>query len=362
MKRILVIEDEHDVRESILDILNAESYYAMSAENGRIGVKVAQDFQPDLIICDVMMPELDGYGVLTQLRQHSKLATVPFVFLTAKADKADWRQGMDLGADDYLTKPFSHDELLRAITARLGKQQAINEESQHKLDELRQSISLALPHELNTTLSVIAGLSSILIDEYDTATRTDILEMAQSIYANSKRLHRLVHNFLLIAKLDILAASPEQLKLFQNSYMTDTASLITETAIRKAEEFERESDLELEVEPTDAPLSESQLKKIVEELVDNALKFSSPGSHVRIFSSRIEDRFVLYVIDYGRGMTIDQINKIGAYMQFDRQVQEQSGVGLGLTIVKRLVELHNGKLLIESIPGKQTIVRISIPD
>ncbi|GAC1492935.1 MAG: hypothetical protein NVS2B14_05850 [Chamaesiphon sp.] len=122
MTKILVIEDEQTVRENILELLDAEGFDTIGAENGRLGVQMALECLPDLIICDVMMPELDGYEVLTTLRNYNVTATIPFIFLTAKAAKADLRQGMNLGADDYLTKPFTRLELLGAIDSRLKKQ------------------------------------------------------------------------------------------------------------------------------------------------------------------------------------------------------------------------------------------------
>ncbi|MBD2102732.1 response regulator transcription factor [Leptolyngbya sp. FACHB-261] len=120
MQRILVIEDEPLVRLSILELLEAEDYEAIGAEDGSIGVERARQYNPDLILCDVMMPELDGYGVLSTLQQDQKTATIPFIFLTAKAAKTDIREGIELGADNYLTKPFTRAELLSAITARLA--------------------------------------------------------------------------------------------------------------------------------------------------------------------------------------------------------------------------------------------------
>ncbi len=139
MTKILVIEDEQLVRENILDLLEAEGFEGIGAENGHVGVTWAWDCQPDLIICDVMMPELDGYDVLKLLRKEPVTATIPFIFLTAKADKNDFRQGMQLGADDYLTKPFTSAELLGAIAVRLERKAAIARQSQKKLEELRKS-------------------------------------------------------------------------------------------------------------------------------------------------------------------------------------------------------------------------------
>ena len=125
MQKILVIEDEKPVLTNILEILTSGGFSAIGAENGISGVQLAKEHLPDLIVCDVMMPELDGYEVLTQLRSEPATATIPFIFLTAKADKNDLRQGMTLGADDYLTKPFRRKELLEAISARLAKHQAV---------------------------------------------------------------------------------------------------------------------------------------------------------------------------------------------------------------------------------------------
>ncbi|MBW4556528.1 MAG: EAL domain-containing response regulator [Trichormus sp. ATA11-4-KO1] len=122
MTKILVIEDEESVRENLLDLLEAEDFETITAANGKIGISLAISTVPDLILCDMMMPEIDGYSVLTALRQEPLTATIPFIFLTAKSAKADFRQGMDMGADDYLTKPFTRAELLSAIMNRLERQ------------------------------------------------------------------------------------------------------------------------------------------------------------------------------------------------------------------------------------------------
>ncbi len=122
MKKILVIEDEARTRNLFLNCLKTEGFYTIGAENGLIGVQRAQEQLPDLVLCDVTMPEIDGYDVLTTLRQDPVTAIIPFIFLTAKAAKAELRQGMELGADDYLTKPSTVEELLGAISARLEKQ------------------------------------------------------------------------------------------------------------------------------------------------------------------------------------------------------------------------------------------------
>ncbi|MEG5064740.1 EAL domain-containing response regulator [Microcoleus sp. B3-A4] len=161
MKKILVIEDQEIIRENIVKLLKAEGFDVTGAENGAQGLNAAVSNVPDVIICDVMMPELDGYGVLMALRSNPVTATVPFVFLTGKADRSEMRQGMELGADDYLTKPFSKAELVGAISSRLKKQEAVAEQynslrsqgsefiqnTTDKLEQIKTSLSNALERE-----------------------------------------------------------------------------------------------------------------------------------------------------------------------------------------------------------------------
>ncbi len=125
MKKILVIEDNPNVRENIQEILELEDFEPITAENGKLGFQLAQEQIPDLILCDVMMPEMDGYEVLSKLRSQGQTAHIPFIFLTAKADKSDVKKGIDLGANDYLTKPFTATQILNCIATQLENQQVV---------------------------------------------------------------------------------------------------------------------------------------------------------------------------------------------------------------------------------------------
>ena len=140
MTKILVIEDEEPVRANIIEMLTAEEFDAIGAKDGVLGVREAIAHVPDLIVCDVMMPELNGYDVLKLLRSHPATASIPFIFLTAKAERADLRTGMNLGADDYLTKPFSRDELLTAIAARLTKRAILQKQETEAIDRVQEQL------------------------------------------------------------------------------------------------------------------------------------------------------------------------------------------------------------------------------
>jgi CRP/FNR family transcriptional regulator, polysaccharide utilization system transcription regulator len=143
MKTILIIEDNKEVRENTAEILELANYKVLTGENGKIGADLAKKNKPDLIICDIMMPELDGYGVLHILSKDTSTAGIPFIFLTAKSEKDDFRKGMKLGADDYLTKPFDDLELLNAIETRLKKNEIIKAEFKNTIEGLDQFIKEA---------------------------------------------------------------------------------------------------------------------------------------------------------------------------------------------------------------------------
>jgi two-component system alkaline phosphatase synthesis response regulator PhoP len=166
MKKILVIEDENPVLTNVLEILNSGGFYAIGAENGRMGVQLAKENIPDLILCDIMMPLLDGYEVLSELRSEPTTATIPFIFLTAKADKTDVRQGMNLGADDYLVKPFRRKELLEAVTSRLAKHAALMQQylSERRRAEALQEKIQELQHLNETQEELLKKLISDLCD------------------------------------------------------------------------------------------------------------------------------------------------------------------------------------------------------
>ena len=145
MTKILIIEDEMELRESVVDWLLFEDFIVLQAENGRIGIELAVRELPDIILSDVMMPEVDGYEVLQALRAHRETAVIPFIFLTALADRREVRQGMVMGADDYLTKPFSRDELLNAIQSRLDRHSVNQQQTEAALSELRRTILRTSP-------------------------------------------------------------------------------------------------------------------------------------------------------------------------------------------------------------------------
>lgn len=204
--RLLIIEDNDDIRESVTEILELANFEVLSAENGKKGVELAMSHLPDLILCDIMMPELDGYGVLYLLAKKPETATIPFIFLTAKAERADMRRGMELGADDYLVKPFDDMELLTAIESRLSKrnkQQAFFSKSLDQIsgligknDGLKELNNAILQRKLRTVKKkqviyyegdAVTGIYLVLSGKVKTAKLTaDGRQLMTAIYTDDQ--------------------------------------------------------------------------------------------------------------------------------------------------------------------------------
>lgn len=360
-QKILVIEDEVSVLQNTLEILKLEGFRAAGADNGRTGVERAEEEHPDLIICDIMMPEMNGYEVLAEMRSHPTLSLTPFIFLTARTERRDMRRGMSLGADDYLTKPFTVDELLQSVNARLGRSADIVRHTEQRLDSLRDSFMLSLPHELRTPLTSILGFSDILITDAMTMSGDQVMKMAGYINTAGNRLLRLVENHLSFAQIEITRLDPKRLLALQNYSTERTRSIIENAAMRVADLVERVADLQISVGKATVKVLDENLKKITEELVDNAFKFSAYGTPVTVSGEAQGSVYILKVVDQGRGMKPEQIENIGAFNQFGREYHEQQGSGLGLIIARRLAELHCGSLTVESVLQQGTTVTVRLP-
>lgn len=361
MKRILVVDDEEWLREMVRLALVQKGFEVLEAENGVEGIDTARKELPDLILCDVNMEQMNGYLTLSVLRNEPATAAIPFILMTGLADTAGMRHGMELGADDYLPKPFTIDGLYAAVDTRLKKAQALRDEAERKLADLRDNISLMLPHEMRTPLNGILAYGEILAAEAATLPAAEVAEMGKVIHGSGKRLERLIENFLIYAQIELLGADAHKVGALRQKRTPDAARLIEDHARGQACAADRVDDLALELAALPVPMSEDYLAKIVDELVQNAFKFSERGRTVNVAFSDTPNGLQLSVTDRGRGFSTEHITRVGAYMQFDRKMQEQQGMGLGLTIAKRLTELHGGTLSIQSKRGSTTTITVRLP-
>ncbi len=362
MATILVIEDEPDICENVVEILELEGFETLFAHNGDMGIELALTHQPDLVLCDIMMPGTDGYQVLIALRDNPGTALMPFVFLTAKADRHSMRHGMTLGADDYITKPFMVADIVDTVTTRLEKQRVLTQRYTQVAADLRSNIFSMLPHELRTPLVSILGYAELLMWDVDTLSPDRISAMAERIFTSGTRLYNLVENFLVYAQIEIIKSDPGRRAELLDFSVNHVDELTTEIARDKAHAANREADLQITVaDDRSVRIALESLKKIIEELVDNAFKFSDPGTPVQVTTVVVDNTCQWTICDQGHGMTVEQIANVGAGMQFERRLFEQQGAGLGLVIAQQLVDLYAGTLVINSAPGVQTTVQVTLP-
>ncbi len=359
MKRILVIEDDASVRQVIVEALETRGWHSVQAVNGAEGLERASNEAPDLVLCDIQMPILDGYGVLRGMRDNTALATVPFVFLTGHGDKPLMRQAMELGADDFIVKPFTIAELLGAVEARFQKQAVLEQTADKKLQALRDSLRFALPHELVTPLNSILGFAGLLL-ENPPSKAEEIREYAGHIKDAGERLRSLIEKFLVYAQVELAITDPALRLAFAGRIPGPTDEAIVTVAERIANKEKRAADLRLDVQAVSHRIAPSHIERVVRELVENACRFSPPGSPIQVTSAGSPAGLVLQVADRGRGFTPEQIQQASANIQFDRKLAEQQGSGLGLAICRRLAELYSGTLSIESTPGAGTLVRVHL--
>jgi two-component system sensor histidine kinase/response regulator len=364
MTTILVIEDEQDLREEIADILRFEGYEVLEAEDGQSGVQLAKQQHPELIICDIMMPVMDGFSVLTEIRSQAETALTPFIFLTARAAKSDMRQGMDQGADDYLAKPFTHEELVSAVQARLKRRQTITEMSNAELEHAKTQLTRLVAHELRTPLVSIKMVSEIISRRVGQLPVEQLQELLGSLTAGSKRLSHLVEQMILLTHLDTNYLTEDFVRT-QGFFVP--MSNILPPAVGLARQFaKRKSDLpiNLDMQAGNAVVlcDTASLKHAFAELIGNALAFSPENQHVDVSQWEADSTVWIEIADQGLGIPQDQLTKaMEAFQQVNREKHEQQGMGLGLPLSSRIIEIHRGKLELNSTVGQGTRARIQLP-
>ena len=360
-KKILVVEDEQALRNDIAAFLTYEGFEVLEAENGLSGINQARTYLPDLIVCDIMMPEVNGFEMLTALQKESQTAGIPFIFVTARTDKADRRRGMDQGAYDYITKPFSVEELLRSVKARLDTIDNVKHIIDDTIPDEQENITLSLPDNLRTPLTSLLSYSELLRDKADHLDRGQIADLGQCVHSTAESLSQMIENYLALAQIEIIANNPERSGPIKINPLRNPKSLIEEYAACTGRKHDREADLVLDIDEVQTvQIGESYVRKIINELVENALKCSLPETPVTITFGLEDDQAVLRVRDQGHGMPSQAISNLNTYSDFDRMLYADKDNEIGMAVVRRIVELHQGDIQIDSDPDHGTTVTIRL--
>ena len=355
LNKILVIEDDDLVRNNIIELLNEEGYETYQAENGKIGIEKAYNIYPDLILSDILMPEADGYTVLKEIQKRHDTSSIPFIFLSARTGTKDIRMGMNIGADDYLTKPYKAEDLLAAIRSRLKKKN----DTELKLNQIFKSISLSLPHEFRTPLVPILGYSQIISESINELPLSEICDMAEKINSSGYELLNMIEKFLILSKLETLSSSKQQFE--PGKISNNIKNNILSIASAEAERTERASDLNVNIKDGSVEISEEHFEILFKELIENAFKFSSKGTPITVLSYYYNNSYYIKITDKGIGIKQEYLNEFGVFRQFDRNKNCQTGTGLGLAIAFKIADIYKIKINIQSEVKKSTTINILIP-
>lgn len=353
MQTVLIIDDDLAVLDAYRFALEDAGYCVVTATSGDEGIAVARRKLPDLILSDIHMPGTDGRSVLRAIREDPALSHKQVVLMTGNPTQATPRAGMELGADDFLIKPFGFDDLTRCVAARLQRAKVHWRVEDRAVAELRANVHKVLPHEFFTPLAGLLGLVNILKDDFENLPKNEIRDMLGEVEKCGWRLQHTLRNYLLI-----IQATPGESRPLEKLPGEVVREVVENAAQSTAARFDRGADLRLNVTPCTLLCRPSDLGILVEELVDNACSFSPRGSAIHV---RLDAAGVFTVEDHGRGMTPEQIERIGAFQQFERGKFEQQGLGLGLALVQRLALVGRIKLSFTSAPDRGTTVRLEFP-
>lgn len=342
---ILVIEDDELLRQSLVDMLELNGFQVIAATNGTEGLEAARSGHPSLIITDVNMPGMTGFELLAAFRGDEQLRTVPVIVISAKVDRAATRQGMELGAADFITKPFTEEEVLHSVATRLEKKELLDE-----LDAFAHTVA----HDLKNPLATLNGrieLLGILLESGDKALlRQQISEAMKA----SKRLNDIIDELLILAGVRRQMIQPLPL---------DMAAIVSES-VDRLESILKQYSANLE-KPAKWPVALGHGPWVVQiwvNYISNAAKYGGTGPRIVLGGEAAPDgRFArFWVKDSGPGL--DEEARAKMFVPFTRiSSVRASGHGLGLSIVRRIVEKLGGRAGVESTPGSGSLFWFELP-
>lgn len=368
MAKILVIDDEALLRDEVADWLEFEGNDVLTAENGQVGLELATQVVPGLIICDIAMPELDGYGVLLEVRSNPKLNAIPFIFLTASSTYEAMRYGMNLGADDYLTKPFKRTDLLNAVQTRLQKFSEQQDVAQEQLSAVRlafedekhkrllQSRLVAMfSHDFRNPLASILSSAELIKKYEDRLSAERKKDHLDRISGSVRLLLQMLDDMLMIAEM-------EHGQLKYHPQPVDIDRFVSETVEEFRLIYGDSHVFVLETTFSDVIQSDPKLlRQILNNLLSNAVKYSSSGSTVRVYLQATPRGLELCVSDEGLGIAEEDQKHLFEAFYRASNVTEQRGTGLGLPIVKEAIGLCGGDIWVISKVNEGSTFVIELP-
>jgi signal transduction histidine kinase len=320
--------------------------------------------KPALIVSDVMMPGMSGFELYEHLLHSDQWSRIPFIFLTAKSQRPDIRRGMELGADDYLVKPFEPEELIRAVQIRLERAAQTQAAIDEAATDLKNSIVQTLTHEFRTPLSLVVGYTELLEETGQEMNQQSFQKTLQGLHQGAQRLTTLIEDFLILTRLNSgsLVQEIQSMPLVTPDPDRTVEQVVTE--FREGLDPERVSfSLELGGQGLAITAANQHLADMLRRLISNAVKFSNKTeSQIRVTTRQDGGFWSVAIADNGIGISREmQPTIFESFRQVDRRRREQQGSGVGLTIVRGLVEAYRGRIAVQSEAGQGATFTIWLP-
>lgn len=351
--RILLVEDDINLRETICEYLKYENYDIVSAENGQEALDTLDYWIPDLILCDIMMPVMDGYKFHEILMQNNALNAIPFIFLTAKKEENIREKCIHDGVDEFISKPFKFDELTKMVNAKIKRFKKIK----NSYNNIYTGSKNVFLHEINTPLNGILGSIDLLIENEESFDKNDKATFYEAIKISGERLHRTMRNVILFQNIKNNSIE------FEEDGQSDLSDCFVKVRKIISPYYENSKKrLRPNLVGIKLKISSDFLEFVLFELIDNALKFSNSTKQVSITGSIYNDKFYeLNITDYGLGFKPEELKSIAPNKQFNREQMEQQGLGLGLYLSRIVVLKSKGLFSIVSKEGEGTKVTLLLP-
>ena len=358
---ILILDDEESILENVDEILRMSGYDTLLGKNGQEGLEIMKSHRPDLIVSDVMMPEMDGFEFHRIVRQNPAWTTIPIILLSAKAEKSDVQYGYQLGVDHYLTKPFDPDELLTQIRSRLKRAEEIQDVVRSELDRLKRPLLNGLDNELSAPLGLIHHYLEVYQERKSELRDAEAGEISRIMDQTLKRMTKLLEDLMLIVYIDSGAVEVEINRLYQpinlDQEIEDLIDQFSDLALQRSIQIQNHTPPDLVIHG-----HVHFVVDIYRRLIDNAIKFSSLNGHVWIEAEKTHEGVWVSICDDGMGIAKNQLGEIfKSFDQMDRIKIERQGLGLGLAIASRLAQLHGGEIQVQSELGNGSIFKVWLP-
>jgi len=359
---ILIVDDNPLIASVVKGLLTAENYRVLTSVNGAEALSVLQEKKVDVIICDVMMPEMDGYALQDSLRQQADFAHIPFVFLTALADESERIKGRESGADEYLLKPFDPKALLSVVKGKVLRSHYLKTMAEQKYESYRKKVIHTLSHEFRTPLVAINTGTELLIDSGDTLDEKKVTSLLEAIRRGGQRLERLVNDFMLLQQID---AGIAQRVFTQKSGARPLANIV-EPFVDQLLTTAHEEGFKLECsnlcEEAIVNVYEPHIHEILNRLVLNAMKFSPTIKEIEVVIIPLAEEVAVEVRDRGLGIDVNKVQEAcDAFGQINRDRLEQQGGGLGLAIANRYASINGGRIEFDVRTSGGSIVSLILP-